>query len=268
MNQETNDIYYIETLKGHLETKQSENPAYSLRALARDLDLHSSTLSQIIRGKRKLPFKKAKSISKKLELSPKEHTLFMESFHRSKTSIDNIEIEKLDRRFLLDESYGKVIAEWEHYAVLDLFDLTGFEVNLESICKKLKISKTRAKEVINNLLQAGLLSVNQFGEYGKAHPDIKTTEDITNQALQKSHLETLDIGKQKLKDIEVELRDFSATTVALDLEKLPEAKTIIREFRQKMSALLRDGNKTDIYQLAIQFYPLSEIEKNLKEKLL
>lgn len=80
-------------------------------------------------------------------------------------------------------------------------------------------------------------------------------------------METLEIGKNKLEEIEVELRDFSSATVAIDLEKLPEAKTIIREFRQKMSALLRDGEKTDVYQLAIQFYPLTEnAKKSIKEK--
>ena len=59
----------------------------------------------------------------------------------------------------------------------------------------------------------------------------------------------------------MELRDFSSTTVAIDLDKLPEVKTIIREFRQKMTTLLRDGKKTDVFQLAIQFYPLTKIDK-------
>ena len=46
--------------------------------------------------------------------------------------------------------------------------------------------------------------------------------------------------------------------LAIDLSKLPEAKTIIREFRRKMATLLRDGKKTDVYQLGIQFYPLTK----------
>ncbi|MNL64824.1 hypothetical protein D3C87_1890770 [compost metagenome] len=71
------------------------------------------------------------------------------------------------------------------------------------------------------------------------------------------------MGKAKLDEVDMMLRDFSSTTLAIDLDKLTEAKTIIREFRQKMSALLRDGNKTDVYQLAIQFYPLTH--PSLKE---
>lgn len=53
-------------------------------------------------------------------------------------------------------------------------------------------------------------------------------------------------------------------TMALSLNKVPEAKTIIREFRQKMSALLKDGYKTDVYQMAIQFYPLTNTKKQME----
>jgi hypothetical protein len=47
---------------------------------------------------------------------------------------------------------------------------------------------------------------------------------------------------------------------------MPEVKTIIREFRQKMTALLRDGKKTDVCQMSIQFYPLTKSFKEHKEK--
>jgi uncharacterized protein (TIGR02147 family) len=110
-------------------------------------------------------------------------------------------------------------------------------------------------------LICNLINKNENDVYQKTHSKVRTTEDVTMKALKDSHLETLEMGKNKLEEIDVELRDYSAMTIAVDLEKLPELKTIIREFRQKVSALLRDGNKTDVYQLAIQLYPLT---KNLK----
>jgi uncharacterized protein (TIGR02147 family) len=254
-------LYYISKLKECLSLKQKDNAHYSLRAFSRDLDIHGSTMSQILNGKRGLPFKRANDVAQKLNLSPKEITLFMESFFRSKTNIDDIKIEKLDKRFILDESYFKAIAEWEHFAVLELYNLVHFDLSANGISNKLGIEKNRAEVVLDNLLKCGLIFKNDHGELERAHPDIKTTEDITSSALKKSHKETLEMGINKLEEIEVELRDFSSATVAVDLDKLPEAKTIIREFRQKMTALLRDGRKTDVYQLAIQFYPLTEINK-------
>jgi hypothetical protein len=48
-------------------------------------------------------------------------------------------------------------------------------------------------------------------------------------------------------------------TVAVDLDKISEAKEVIREFRRKMSTLFSEGNKSEVYNLAIQLYPLSHI---------
>lgn len=260
---ETHTPYYLTKLKEVLSLKQRENPSYSLRAFARDLDIHPSTMSQIIKGNRSLPFKDSAHVVNKLKLNPKDRTLFMESLMRGKTKIDAIKIAALDERFMLDESYYKIIAEWEHYAVLDLFDLTDFIPSVEGITEKLDVTKNRAEVVLNNLLTCGLIK-EEDGRLIKVHEDIRTTEDIANRALKESHIETMKMGIQKLEEIEVELRDFSSTTVGVDLEKLPEAKTIIREFRQKMSALLRDGRKTEVFQLAIQFYPLTKTKKQTK----
>lgn len=257
------DAFYLTKIKEELSLKQRENPLYSLRAYARDLGMHPSTLSQVLKGNRPLPLKDTTGVLKKLGLGPKERTLFMESLLRKKTSIDDIEINESNERFMLDESYFKAIAEWEHFAVLELYELQNFEASVATVAKKLKITENRAEVVVNNLLTCGLLKVNERGELERAYPEVRTTEDVTSQALKLSHKETLQMGLTKLEEIEVELRDFSSTTVAIDLEKLPEAKTIIREFRQKMSALLRDGHKTDLYNLAIQFYPLTDSKNEL-----
>lgn len=257
---ETQTPYYLMKMKEALSLKQRENPSYSLRAFARDLDVHPSTMSQIIKGNRSLPFKDSAHIVMKLKLSPVDRTLFMESLMRKKTNIDEIKIDALDQRFMLDEGYYKIIAEWEHFAVLDLFELADFAPSIEGITAKLDVTTNRAQVVLNNLITCGLVE-DRDGKLVKVHEDIRTTEDISNRALKESHIETMKMGIHKLEEIEVELRDFSSTTVGVDLDKLPEAKTIIREFRQKMSALLRDGHKTDVYQLAIQFYPLTKINK-------
>jgi uncharacterized protein (TIGR02147 family) len=258
---ESQAIFYINKLKEDLSQRQKHNPSYSLRAYAKHLDVHSSTLSQVIKGKRSLPLKNAMKIASKLNLGPKDRTLFLESLYQSKTSIDDIKINENDDRFMIDESYAKVIAEWEHYAVITLFDVTEFTGEINDICNRLGISQLRAEVVVHNLLICGLIKKSETGVLVKSYSQIRTTEDVSSQVLKDSHKETLEMGINKLEEIEVDFRDFSAMTIAMDLEKLPEAKTIIREFRQKMSALLRDGHKTDVYNLAIQFYPLTKLKK-------
>ena len=56
---ETNNAFYINKIKEDLSLKQRANPQYSLRAYAKHLGVHSSTLSQVLTGKRGLPKKNA-----------------------------------------------------------------------------------------------------------------------------------------------------------------------------------------------------------------
>lgn len=254
-----NQSYYLNKIKEGLSVKQRNNTRYSLRAYARDIGVHPSTLSQVIKGKRDLPYKNAKGVIEKLNLDPREKRLFMESLLKTKIKLDQITINENEEQFILDESYHKIISEWEHYAVLELFHISGFNAKVGEISNRIDISENRAEIVLNNLLKSGLLKESD-GKLIRTEYGLRTTEDVKSQALKKSHLEALELGKNKLEEIEVDLRDFSSMTVALDINKVLEAKVIIREFRQKMSKLLREGNKTDVYQLAIQFYPLTKIK--------
>ena len=260
---ETQTVYYLETLKSKLSQRQRGNPAYSLRAFARDLGMHPGTLGKVIKGQRPLPVKISKQVTEKLDLSPAEQTRFIESLLRRKTNIDLIPIDALDERHIVDESNFRVIAEWEHFAVTDLFDIPSFEATIEDIANRLSISIDRSEVIVKNLMKSGLVKIDTNGKLERTYDDIKTTEDISSNAIRQSHKETLTMGLNKIEEIELELKDFSSMIAAVDLEQLTEAKTIIREFRQKMASLLRNGsNKTDLYQLAIQFYPVTNLNNS------
>jgi uncharacterized protein (TIGR02147 family) len=121
------------------------------------------------------------------------------------------------------------------------------------------LSDLRLEVVINNLITAGLIKQELNGTYSKCQIRVRTTEDVNSHALRAGHRENLDLGKHKLDEVVVELRDFSSLMTAVDVEKIPEAKAIIREFRLKMLELMKSGkNKTEVYQMAIQFYPLTK----------
>lgn len=249
--------YYIQRLKEDFAAKQRKSPRYSLRAYARDMSVHPSTLSLVLKGKRALPLKDSTVIAQKMNMGPKERTYFFESLYKTRARLDEIKISASDERLMLDESYFNVIAEWEHYAVLTLFDLTNFAPSLKEICRQLDLTETRAEVVVHNLISCGLLKETEKG-LEKAQCNVRTTEDVMSTALQKSHIEAMTMGIDKIKNVDVDMRDFSSVTFAMDPAKMPEAKAILREFRQKMTALMESGEKTEVFQMAIQMYPLTE----------
>lgn len=252
---ETNQAYYLVKIKEALSIKQRNNPYYSLRAFARDIGIHPATLSQIINGKRSLPKRDCEKVLSKLNLTPKEKNLFQESLTKKRNS--NQDINSEDTRFLLDESYYKIISEWEHFAILELFNIDDFLKTKEDIPNWLDLTPNRVEVVISNLIFAKLISINENGYLNKIHEDVKTTHDIKSQALRDSHKETLSMGLKKIDEVELELRDFSSITLAIDPEKIPEAKTLIKDFRKKINSLSEFGKPKVVYQLAVQFYPMS-----------
>lgn len=253
MNQQA---YYITKLKQVFSDKQRKNPQYSIRAFSRDIGIDSSSLSKILKGKRRFPLTKVDTLSKNLSFSPREKRVFIESLNNLDQVYEQISIDEEDKRYLLDESYFDIISEWEHYAVLELFELDEFIVNRKNMAFKLGLDLNRVDVVLNNLMDVGLLEF-QNGEYVKVHGGLRTSEDILSNALKASHKETMEMGIEKIEEVDLDLRDFSSTTMAIDPKKLNEAKILIREFRQKMDSLLSKGDKSEVYQLAVQFYPLS-----------
>lgn len=262
---ETDQPYYISKLKEQFSLKQKSNPHYSLRAYARDLDIHPATLSQILKGNRGLPLKNSARVLSALKLDTSEKSLFLDSFIKTRSSLNSIRIEPMKDQMILNESHYKIIAEWEHYAVIELFELDHFEVTVETVAEMLGISHLRSEVVIENLLLGGLLSRDPKGSLVRQCSNIRTTEDLRNQALVDSHIESMKMGIEKIKELDVELRDFSSNTFAADVHRLPEAKAIIREFRQKMAALFNQGEKNGVFQVCIQLYPLTTV-KTIKGK--
>lgn len=250
--------YYRKKLKEDFSRRNRINKSYSLRAYARDLGIHPATLSQVLLGKRALPPKNADQIIDRLKLGAKERTLFKESIRQKRDLLDTIKIPDSENQFILDESYYQIIAEWEHYAVLSLFDCMDFRPTLMEISERLDIPKTRAEVVVDNLLACGLLERAKNKTLIKTQPQVRTTEDVISPALRASHRENLEIAGHKLDTVPTELRDFSSIMVAMSDDKIPEVKIIIREFRNKLAQLLKNGRKDKVYQLAIQFYPLTK----------
>lgn len=257
------DPYYIRKLRETLSSRQRVNASYSLRAFAKDISIHPSSLSLILKAKRSLPLKDSKKVATSLKLSPKEASLFYESLFLERMKAEAKASPATEPSFVLDEAYHDVVAEWEHFAVLNLLEVSGFEPRIEFVAKKLNITNQRAKVVVDHLIHVNLISIQSDGSWKPQFENLRTTEDVPSAAIHKAHLEKMDLGKAKLEQVPLDLRDFSSVSFAIDMENMDEAKALIREFRRRFQDLLNRGNKTEVYQLAMQFYPLSQL--NIEE---
>src|SRR4051812_48155219 len=78
-----------ELLKQFIDRKIEKRPKYSRRALARDLHLSHSYITQVLKGESKITLKRAQQFIEKLELSPWETVQFKLAIVKKKLGITN-----------------------------------------------------------------------------------------------------------------------------------------------------------------------------------
>ncbi len=250
-------------LQRHLADKQRRNPTYSLRAYSRDLGVHPGTLSAFLNRKRSLPQKTARKICDRLNLSPKYRNQFLTLNQIKTESIDVPATESLQ----LNETQFQIIAEWEHYAFLSLMELRNFpkakHKAISTAAKRLEISIPRVKVVLERLLKADLIKLTKTGMLERTFERLSTTEDIVSQALRKAHSEELDLAKRSVEKTEIEKCEFRSTTLAIHPRNIAAAKKAMRKFQEEIELLLESEDATEVYQMCLQFFPLTKT--NFKE---
>jgi transcriptional regulator with XRE-family HTH domain len=240
-------------LKNELERRKKFNQSYSLRALARDMNVDSSLLVKIVNGKRKAGPKMCRHIEERLNLKSGTFS----------SDVPSRFIKEGRTLPLGDEHYFNVISQWEHFTVLNLLYCPGFQHSLENVAKLLDIGPERASQVISELKNVGLLveeTLHDGIHWSRGTTHIKTTDGVRSLALRLSHLESLDLAKTKLEAIPLEERDFSAVIFPVDLKVLPFVKEMIARFRDDLEVMVNriPQNKESVYQLSLQLFPLSQ----------
>lgn len=240
-------------LQLRLNTIKKKNPAFSMRSLARKLDVNSGALSLIMNGKRNISEDFALRLVEALELDEKERTLFLSYFEFKKNLKKDLEAKEVS---------GELVAklpEWYHFAILSIVKLDNFIVSAQSVSARLGITSEEAESALTFLLKEGLL-VEEGGTYKRTASFLKTPDNIPNDYLKDAQANNLRMGIDSIYRDSVEVRDFTAMTMAIDPAKLPQAKELIRKFQKEISLMLEHGEKKEVYKMVVGVYPLTRSE--------
>ncbi len=242
------------------EGKQ-KNPQYSLRAFAKKLSLSPGSLSDILKGKRSLSFKSAHKILNRLDFLPDERHSFLNLALSEKmgcaASDTSLHKKNLKKFKTIDPDVFYVVSDWQHYAVLGLMKTSNFQSNSKWIAKRLGITSVEVESTLSRLERVGLIKkINE--QYVRINENLSTTHDIPSSALRRSHKQTLEQAISALEEIPVELRDITSISVAINPNKMRDAKDLIKNFRREFQAIMEDGKKEEVYNLNIQFIPVTK----------
>jgi plasmid maintenance system antidote protein VapI/DNA-binding MarR family transcriptional regulator len=242
---------FVEILRAEFEKKCDRNKQYSLRSFSRDLEIDASNLSKILSYQKPLGAMLKVRLAKSLGFAESEiETLSKGLF--SKTSDVDYESHELDA--------FQIVSQWQHYAILELFKLENFQPTPAQIQKHLGIDKKLAEESLKRLKEVGMIKQNKTTKVLELTSD--SSSSILSQATSKAHRnqqqEILEGAIDALNKVPIEWRSQTSMTMAVDIEKLDEARELIKEFRRKMGRLLGSGKKlNEVYQLSVSLYPLT-----------
>lgn len=255
-------------LRDNLLLAQSRNPKYSLRSYSRKVGVHVGALSSILNGKRNVSKDLAERITRKLLIDPQKRNEILSLFPEKRKYRTLAEKEAApEPKFLeIEASEFRLIAEWEHYAVLSLVKTKDFKSNIDFISERLGISVSRATEVVDRLLTLGFLKKGPRNSLIRIDANLRSSDDTVSMSVKKSHEENLELAKESLHRDDIHERDFTSLTMPVDPEKMDKVKEMIRKFQDDISEILDSGEQTEVYRLAIQFFPLTKLGKPITKK--
>lgn len=257
--------FYIQRIAQELEQRQRKNPSYSLRAFARSLQIQPPTLSAVLKQKRHLPIAEVEKLAKGLALPPMEKDRFIKSLMVAKGQESAGLSDTVNKPVVLNEEHCfRVIAEWEHYAILTLCEVEDFKSDAQWIGRRLGLPRKRVETCIDNLIAANLIKVEN-GVYSKCQEYVNTTDDVASVALRQGHLENIELAQAKLDSIPVAYRNYSSMTMAMDQKKLPEVKKMIRKFQENLSKFVQGDQQREVFQLNLQLFPLTEFSELMRD---
>jgi transcriptional regulator with XRE-family HTH domain len=254
----------INAVRHRYDTAKIRHPNYSIRAFAKKAGVSPATLSLLLQGKRKISRKLAKSLSEKLNFDPQERA---EVFGAYLPKPRNSQILLLDPEYIqLTMDQFQLIGDWRAFAILNLIQTINFKNDPHWIAERLGLDLKETKETITRLKRLGMIE-EKNGKLSRTAAKYRTTDDVANSSLRKSHAQTLELAMRSLENEPVERRDFTWITLTFDPSKMDETKTLIRKFQDDLM-LLNETNvqPTEVYRLAVQFFPLTKAASKSESK--
>jgi uncharacterized protein (TIGR02147 family) len=254
-----NSTSYCKTLlQDELLKRKQKNSMYSLRALARDLEISTTSICDLLNDKRTLSKKNQEKVVEKLHLSPEQANFIKDEASQKKLEST---LEDVNRLYLEEDTFN-TIANWYYPAILNLAKLKKNKSCPNWIASRLGISVKEAQMAIERLQRLGLIEIKRKKLSRTAQP-LSVGANIPSRALKKFHHDTLSKAQDSLYNVPIELREISSVMMAINPGKIQEASNILKKAKRKITKLLEEGQTSEVYLLAFQLFPLTQNEGEL-----
>ena len=257
--QSTGSSSFRSFLQNEFVTRCRNNRNYSLRSFARSLKLSPAALSEMLNGKRTITSKTKERVALMLQLTPQE-------LSRIETASPTTTTGALQYEQLTLDAFA-VVADWYHFAILELLAVKGFKSDPKWIATTLGISPTEAQIAVERLLRLKLLNQDEKGRLKDSTTGYTSSlsKGMTSEAAMRFQSQIFIKAAEAIAEVPLQLRDHTGMTFAINTRDLPRARKRIESLRRELDELFRaTGDFDEVYHLSVGLFPLTKNYRSRK----
>jgi uncharacterized protein (TIGR02147 family) len=264
-------IDYRKFLSDYYAFKKKTSHAFSYRYFSAKAGFASPVfLKLVIEGKRNLSRASIEKFCTALQLTKKECMYFknLVLFDQAKTADEKQEhyavlrsIENAVSEKSLEADQYDYFGNWYNVVIRELITLFNFKENYRLLGQSVSppITEREAEKSVELLKRLHLIRKKPDGGYEQTDSAITTTGDIGLMAVRQFNKEMVQLAVKAIDMLSRDKRNISGVTIGVSPVMYEIICSEILAFKDRIVSLVhRDEESTSVYQLNVQFFPVSE----------
>ena len=156
-----------------------------------------------------------------------------------------------------------LVADWHHFAILELTRLEEFQADSRWIARVLGISVDDVSIALQRLLRLGLMEMSGRNRWiDRSGEASLTLLGFMDAAVTRLFEQTRKLAADAIPDTRPGLAEFASTTVAVDTKRIPAAVERLARFGRELLDFLRSGDgRDDVYRLELSLFPVTQLNR-------
>ncbi|MCK6596209.1 MAG: DUF4423 domain-containing protein [Bdellovibrionaceae bacterium] len=248
-----------------------KNDSFSLRQWSQIVGISPTNLNLILNSKRLLPKKHIIKLAESLSFDLLAQDNLKKAHSRdwcrhkgvtditqekSEDSSQDIKIEQV----VIDDAI--LLKSWLHLALLEFSTCKNFSEDVSFLADKFAVSAHEIKSAMHELELAGYLVRDLKGNLSKKNKKMRIPTQKSRSLIRSFHKQNLQKAIDQLNQFHdaasFKARLITGCTVAVNLAQLDQVKLNLERCLIDTSTKLSTGDCTEVYQLQLQFFPLSK----------
>ena len=183
-------------------------------------------------------------------------------YYRQLNAIHHTTTEASSAKQLRKDQY-EFYSNWYHAVIRSLIDLYPSVKDPRTIAAMLfpAITPKQAQKSIDLLLRLELIKRQADGSCKVSSKVLTTGRDIQSLAVQRFHLECMNLAANALRELPRDKRNISGLTLGISQEAYAKIEQVISSCQEEILDIAEKDKKSDrVYQLNFQLFPVSRVK--------